>query len=76
MKVRVELWGELREMLKRNEATWSEDLDDGTTIGQLAERIGLTTAIYGAMIDGKSAPDSRALEDGSKVTFYLPMIGG
>ncbi len=76
MRVRVELFGELRN-LSKNGSKFEIDLEEGATVRQLLSQIGVRDEdSWTAAIDGEVAYDDTRLVDGSNVIVFPPIAGG
>ena len=75
MLVRVTILGELPPHLKRQGKFAELQLDDGCTVGQLKQRLGIG-ADWLASVDGQVSPDIERLKEQADVTFLVPMEGG
>lgn len=52
------------------------DIGDGETVGALVERIGLAAEPRITFVNGRHAPDDRALAEGDRLAIFPPIAGG
>jgi molybdopterin converting factor small subunit len=52
------------------------EVDDGTTVGALVERIGLADEPRITFVNGRHAPDVYALAEGDRLAIFPPVAGG
>ena len=74
--VTLELFGELQNRLKRGQDRLVVEVDEGTTIGELVDRLDMRRDFYGASISGRFVKEDYKVEDGSTVLLFSPMQGG
>ena len=74
--VTLELFGELQNRLKRGQDRLVVEVDEGTTIGALVDRLDLRRDFYGASIGGRFVKEDYKIADGSTILLFSPMQGG
>ncbi len=52
------------------------DVDDGTSVGVLVERLGLAGEQRITFVNGRHAADDRALAEGDRLAIFPPIAGG
>jgi molybdopterin converting factor small subunit len=52
------------------------DIEDGTTVGALIERIGLADELRITFVNGRHASDDRPLAQGDRLAIFPPIAGG
>ena len=52
------------------------DIEEGTTVGALVERIGLAAEQRITFVNGRHAPDNRTLAPGDRLAIFPPIAGG
>ena len=77
MKVDVSLFAFLAEYGPEGREHFSVDLDDGTTVGQLIDRLSFPSNIrLLAVINGQAGNKTQRLKDGDEVFIFTPVAGG
>ena len=54
----------------------SMDLPDGTTVGQVIERLALPTEPRIVFLNGRHASDDQPLSNGDRLAIFPPVAGG
>lgn len=52
------------------------DLDEGTTVGALVQRMGFENEPRITFVNGRHARDEHALADGDRLAIFPPIAGG
>jgi molybdopterin converting factor small subunit len=77
MKVDVSLFAFLAKYGPGGREHFSVDLEDGTTVGQLIDRLSFPSDIkLLAVINGQAGKKTQRLEDGDEVFIFTPVAGG
>ncbi len=77
MKVDVSLVAFLAEYGPEGREHFSVDLEDGTTVGQLIDRLSFPSNIrLLAVINGQAGNKTQRLKDGDEVFIFTPVAGG
>ncbi len=77
MKVDVSLFAFLAEYGPEGREHFSVDLEDGTTVGQLIDRLSFPSNIrLLAVINGQAGNKIQRLKDGDEVFIFTPVAGG
>ena len=74
--VTLELVGDLQRHLKKGQAKLVVEIVEGTTIGELVDRLALRPDFFGAMVDGQVVTEDHQLESGMSVLLFSPFGGG
>ncbi len=76
MRIKVELFGELRN-LSKNGSKFEIEVEEGATVRHLLSQIGVRDKdSWSAAIDGQVVYADTTLVDGSKVIVFPPIAGG
>jgi len=74
MKVEIRLFASLRKYSLPQEEM---ELAEGTTVGDLLERIGIShSEVAVALVNGRHAPNELPLSDGETIALFPPIAGG
>jgi len=77
MRVKVELYGVLREHTTDGKAAMEVEVAPGTTVGQLVAQVGVAKEEpWLASLDGKLVDDDTPLCEGCRLVVFPPMEGG
>lgn len=76
MRVTVKLFGPLRQRLPVGSRNAVFDVADGTTVDDLAVRLGIEEEPAVVCINDQETHRSRRLHEGDVVTFFPPLAGG
>lgn len=72
MQVRVEFYGPLRRQFPDQEA----EVEPGTTVAALLDRLGVTDRYMAVLVDGLPFEFSDPLPPGTRTVMLVPPIGG
>ena len=77
MKVDISLFAYLAKYGPEGREHFSVDLEDGTTVGQLIDRLSLPSDVrLLAAINGQAGNKTQRLKDGDEVFIFTPVAGG
>lgn len=77
MRITVELQGYLDQYAPTEEATFSYEMPDGATVGDVLQRLHIPDDLASAAIVGGEASDiTRTLAEGDRLTVVPPLAGG
>jgi molybdopterin converting factor small subunit len=75
--VAVSLHGDVHRYRRGRKDPFDQELDDGATVQQLVDAIGIDPAMVLTFgVNGEMADRARALRDGDSVIILTPMEGG
>lgn len=76
MRVTVKLFGPLRQRLPVGSRNAALEVADGTTVDDLAVRLGIEEEPAVVCVNDQETHRSRRLHEGDVVTFFPPLAGG
>ncbi len=77
MKVTVQFFGDLVRHLRNGEEKLELEVEEGTTVGQILQELGLEEGeVFATYIDDQFVNRNWKLEEGGRVLIFPPIAGG